>query len=77
VFIHNLDPFALESLVHPAPRSRSASYVGVEFHSEDNEVIGKVYDAKSQLEYVTELRGAQLAGKRPGQGLPPPSRTGR
>ena len=35
---------------------------GVEFYPEDNEVVGKVYDAESQLKYATEPRDAHLAG---------------
>ncbi len=36
--------------------------VGVEFYPEDNEVVGKVYVAESQLKYATEHRDAHLAG---------------
>ena len=36
--------------------------VGVEFYPEDNEVVGKVYDAESQLKYATVPRDAHLAG---------------
>ena len=31
--------------------------VGVEFDPENNEVVGKVYDAESQLKYASEPRG--------------------
>ena len=45
------------------PRAEEARLmVGVEFDPEDNEVVGKVYDAKSQLKYVAEPRDAHLAG---------------
>jgi hypothetical protein len=36
--------------------------VGVEFYPEDNAVVGKVYDAESQLKYASEPRDAHLAG---------------
>jgi hypothetical protein len=36
--------------------------VGVGFSPEDNEVVGKVYDAESQLKYATEPCDAHLAG---------------
>jgi hypothetical protein len=36
--------------------------VGVEFYPEDNEVVGKVYDAESQLKYTTEPCDAHLDG---------------
>jgi hypothetical protein len=36
--------------------------VGVEFYPKDNEVVGKVYDAESQIKYATEPRDAHLAG---------------
>jgi hypothetical protein len=36
--------------------------VSVEFSAEQNEVVGKVYDAKSRLKYATEPRDAHLAG---------------
>src|ERR1700756_4305083 len=36
--------------------------LSVEFYPEDNEVVGKVYDAESQLKYATEHRDAHLAG---------------
>lgn len=36
--------------------------IGVELHSEDNEVVGKVYDDESRLKYATEPRDAHLAG---------------
>jgi hypothetical protein len=36
--------------------------VGVEFDSEDNEVVGKVFDAESRLKYATEPRDAHLDG---------------
>lgn len=45
------------------PRASEASLmVGVEFSAEENEVVGKVYDADSQLKYATEPRDANLAG---------------
>ena len=45
------------------PRAEGARLmVGVEFYPEDNEVIGKFYDAESQLKYATEPRDAHLAG---------------
>jgi hypothetical protein len=34
----------------------------VEFYPEDNEVVGKVYGADSQIKYATEPRDAHLAG---------------
>ena len=36
--------------------------VGVEFYPKDNEVVGKVYGADSQIKYATEPRDAHLAG---------------
>jgi hypothetical protein len=36
--------------------------VGVEFYPEGNTVVGKVYDAESQLKYATEPRYAHPAG---------------
>ncbi len=36
--------------------------VGVEFSSEDNVVVGKVYGADSQIKYATEPRDAHLGG---------------
>ena len=45
------------------PRAGEARLmVGVEFYPEDNEVVGKVYDAKSQLKYAMVPRDAHLAG---------------
>jgi hypothetical protein len=45
------------------PRAGEARLMaGVEFYPEDNEVVGKVYDAESQLKYATEPRDAHLAG---------------
>jgi hypothetical protein len=45
------------------PRAAEARLmVGVEFSSEDNAVVGKVYDAESRLKYATEPRDAHLAG---------------
>ena len=35
---------------------------GVEFYPEDNEVVGKVYDAESRLKYTSEPRDAHIAG---------------
>ncbi len=36
--------------------------VSVEFSAEENEVVGKVYDAESQLKYASKPRDAHLAG---------------
>jgi hypothetical protein len=36
--------------------------VSAEFSAEENEVVGKVYDAESRLKYATEPRDAHLAG---------------
>ena len=36
--------------------------VGVEFHSEENEIVARAYDAESRLKYATEPRDAHLAG---------------
>jgi hypothetical protein len=36
--------------------------VSVEFFAEENEVVGKVYDAESRLTYASEPRDAHLAG---------------
>lgn len=45
------------------PRAGEAHLMaGVEFYSESNEVVGRIYDAKSQLKYATEPRDAHLAG---------------
>ena len=45
------------------PRAGEARLmVGVEFYPEDNEVVGKVYDAESQLKYAMVPRDAHLAG---------------
>jgi hypothetical protein len=45
------------------PRAGEARLMaGVEFHPEDNEVVGKVYGAESQLKYATEPRDAHLDG---------------
>lgn len=45
------------------PRAGEAHLmVGVEFYAEDNEVVGKVYDAESRLKHATEPRDAHLAG---------------
>jgi hypothetical protein len=49
--------------------------VGVEFDPENNEVVGKVYDAESQLKYASEPRDIHVAGTS-GPCLPPPSRIG-
>jgi hypothetical protein len=35
---------------------------GVEFYPKDNEVVGTVYGADSQIKYATEPRDAHLAG---------------
>jgi len=37
-------------------------YSGSPFDSEDNEVVGKVYDAECRLKYATGPRDAHLAG---------------
>lgn len=45
------------------PRASDAHLmVSVEFYPEDNEVVGKVYDAESRLKYASEPRDAHLAG---------------
>ena len=45
------------------PRAGDAHLmVSVEFSAEDNEVVGKVYDAESRLKYASEPRDAHLAG---------------
>lgn len=45
------------------PRAGEARLmVGVEFHPHDSEVVGKVYDAQSEIKYATERRDAHLAG---------------
>ena len=45
------------------PRAGEARLmVGVEFDSENNEVVGKIYDAESRVKHVTEPRDAHLAG---------------
>ena len=45
------------------PRAGEARLmVGVEFYPEDNEVVGKVYDAESQLKCATEPRDAHFDG---------------
>jgi hypothetical protein len=45
------------------PRAGEARLmVGVEFYPEDNEIVGKVYDAESRLKYAAEPRDAHLAG---------------
>jgi hypothetical protein len=87
VFLHHLEPFALQSLRHAIkqgltpsgldftdddsivllhltrPRAEEAHLmVGVEFYAEENEVVGKVYDAESRLKHATEPRDAHLAG---------------
>ena len=69
---HGLTPSGLEftgdddSIVilrFTRPRAGDANLmVSVEFSAEENEVVGKVYDTKSQLKYVTEPRDAHLAG---------------
>jgi hypothetical protein len=42
--------------------SEARLLVGVEISAEENEVVGKVYDAKSQLKYAAEPRDAHLDG---------------
>jgi hypothetical protein len=45
------------------PRAGEASLmVGVEFHAENNEVVGKIYDAKSLLKHATNPRDTHLDG---------------
>ncbi|HET8924131.1 MAG TPA: hypothetical protein VFN26_14175 [Candidatus Acidoferrum sp.] len=44
------------------PAGEARLMVGVEFYPEDSEVVGKVYDAESQLKCATEPRDAHLAG---------------
>ena len=45
------------------PRAGEARLmVGVVFDPENNEVVGKIYDAESRLKYATEPRDAHLAG---------------
>ena len=45
------------------PRSAEARLVvGVEFHSEENEIVAKAYDAESKLKYATEPCYAHLDG---------------
>jgi hypothetical protein len=36
--------------------------VSVEFYPEDNAVVGKIYDAESQVKYATEPRDAHRDG---------------
>jgi hypothetical protein len=45
------------------PRAGEARLmVGVEFHPEDNEIVGKVYNGESRLKYASEARDAHLDG---------------
>ena len=45
------------------PRAGDAHLmVSVEYFAEENEVVGKVYDAGSRVKHATEPRDAQLAG---------------
>ena len=88
VFLHHLEPFALEALHQAVEQGLTPTYlnftgdddagvilrftrrragearlmVGVEFDPENNEVVGSVYDAESQLKYASEPCDAHLAG---------------
>lgn len=55
------DSIAILRFTRPRP-AEARFMVGVEFSAEENEVVGKVYDAESQLKYATEPRDAHLAG---------------
>ena len=45
------------------PRAGEARLMaGVEFYPEDNEVVGKVYDAESRVKHAMEPRDAHLDG---------------
>ena len=53
----------VETALRLRPRAGEARLmVGVEFYPEDNAVVGKVYDAESQLKPATEPHDAHLAG---------------
>ncbi|HET8924805.1 MAG TPA: hypothetical protein VFN26_17625 [Candidatus Acidoferrum sp.] len=60
-FAGDVDPIVILRLTRS--RAQEARLMaGVEFYPEDNEVVGRVYDAESQLKYATEPRDAHLAG---------------
>src|SRR5271169_5810504 len=53
----------VEAALRLRPRAGDAHLmVSVEFSVEENDVVGKVYDAESRLKYATEPRDAHLAG---------------
>ena len=53
----------VEAALRLRPRAGDAHLmVSVKFYPEDNEVVGKVYDADSQIKYATERRDAHLDG---------------
>ena len=53
----------VEAALRLRPRAGDSHLmVSVEFSAEENEVVGKIYDAASQLKYATEPRDAHLAG---------------
>ena len=60
-FTANDDSIAILRLTRPCA-AEAHLMVGVEFHPHDNEVVGKVYDAESQIKYITEPRDAHLDG---------------
>ena len=55
------DSIAILRFTRPRP-AEARLMVGVEFSAEENEVVGKVYDAASQVKFATEPRDAHLAG---------------
>ena len=53
----------VEAALRLRPRAGDSHLmVSVEFSAEENEVVGKVYDAESRLKHATEPRDAHLAG---------------
>ena len=46
----------------PSRAGKARLMASVEFYPKDNEVVGKVYGAYSQIKYATEPRDARLAG---------------
>ncbi len=60
-FTGNNDSIAILSFARP-PVAEARPMVIVEFNPEENEVVGKVYDAKSRLKYAPEHRDAHGDG---------------
>jgi hypothetical protein len=55
------DSIAILRFIRPRA-GKARIMVGVEFDPENDEVVGKIYDAESEVKHATEPRDAHLAG---------------